>query len=112
MRVGEQAPHVRHQSFADLGLGSLERTASKRASISGRPLTPTVGTFAPKFITPDDLDGTAERVGGIEGENDFSGKRYVWVKDPELAFVRGWVMEELPDASLRIQCDDGSVRAL
>lgn len=68
------------------------------------------GTFAPKFIKAEDLDGAANRVNGIEGENDFSGKRYVWLKDPEAAFVKGWVIGELPEAQLRVQCDDGSVR--
>jgi hypothetical protein len=48
-------------------------------------------------------------VNGIEGENDFSGKRYVWLKDPNTAFVKGWVVEELGDGRLRVQCDDGSV---
>lgn len=47
---------------------------------------------------------------GIEGENDFSGKRYVWLKDPDKAFVRGWVVEELPAGQLLVQCDDDSQR--
>lgn len=46
---------------------------------------------------------------GIEGENDFSGKRYVWLKDPHVAFVKGWVVEELEGGRLLVQCDDGSV---
>jgi len=104
--------HVRHQSFAELGLGSLERKDSKRISVPARGSTANAGTFAPKFIKPESLDGAAERVGGIEGENDFSGKRYVWVKDPEVAFVRGWVVEDLPNARLLVQCDDGSVSAI
>ena len=48
-------------------------------------------------------------MGGIEGENDFSGKRYVWLKDPKQAFVKGWVVEELDESTLRVQCDDGNV---
>lgn len=48
-------------------------------------------------------------VKGIEGENDFSGKKYVWLKDPHTAFVKGWVVEELPGNRLLVQCDDGSV---
>lgn len=48
-------------------------------------------------------------VKGIEGENDFSGKRYVWLKDPKQAFVKGWVVEELGGNRLLVQCDDGSV---
>ncbi|KAL1303689.1 hypothetical protein AAFC00_007042 [Neodothiora populina] len=110
MRIGEPSSHSRHQSFADLGLGSLERAPSKRFSVSAKSSTPIGGTFAPKFIKSEARDGTAERVGGIEGENDFSGKRYVWAKDPDNAFVRAWVSEELPNGHIRIQCDDGSQR--
>ncbi|KAK5727106.1 class II myosin [Elasticomyces elasticus] len=95
--------HVRNQSVSDLRMTGLKRTGSVRTS------TP-VGTFAPQFITEEGLDGADERVRGIEGENDFSGKRYVWVRDAEVAFVRGWVVEELPEEMLRVQCDDGSQR--
>jgi len=49
-----------------------------------------------------------ERISAIEGENDFSGKRYVWVKDPEKAFVRGWITEELPGGNVIIQFDSGA----
>jgi myosin protein heavy chain len=52
----------------------------------------------------------AEVVRGIEGENDFSGKRYVWLKDPQTAFVKGWIVEELGNNQILVQCDDGSVR--
>jgi myosin protein heavy chain len=48
-------------------------------------------------------------VKGIEGENDFSGKKYVWLRDPQTAFVKGWVVEELEGSRLLVQCDDGSV---
>ena len=50
-----------------------------------------------------------QTVRGIEGENDFSGKRYVWLKDPNTAFVKGWVIEELPDNRLIVECDNGEV---
>lgn len=49
------------------------------------------------------------KIRGIEGENDFSGKRYVWLRDPQSAFVRGWVVEELSGDRLLVQCDNGSV---
>lgn len=101
--------HMRHQSIAGLGLESLVRNDSKRRSASIRASASNAGTFAPKFIKTEAMDGTTDKVGGIEGENDFSGKRYVWVRDPAVAFVRGWVVEELPDGYLRLQCDDGSV---
>ena len=51
----------------------------------------------------------AEAVRGIEGENDFSGKRYVWLKDPNTALVKGWVVEDLDGNQILVQCDDGSV---
>ena len=56
------------------------------------------------------MDGAADRVGGIEGENDLSGKRYVWLRDPEKAFVKGEVIDDLPGGMLKILCDDGSQR--
>ncbi|KAK0306363.1 class II myosin [Friedmanniomyces endolithicus] len=95
--------HARNQSVSDLRMTGLKRNSSVRTS------TP-VGTFAPQFIQEAGLDGSEERVRGIEGENDFSGKRYVWVRDNNVAFVRGWVVEELPEDMLRVQCDDGSQR--
>lgn len=55
----------------------------------------------------DGANGGDVRV--VEGENDLSGKRYVWMRDEEKAFVKGWVVEELPDGMLRAQCEDGSV---
>jgi myosin protein heavy chain len=54
----------------------------------------------------------SEVVRGIEGENDFSGKRYVWLKDPQNAFVKGWIVEDLEDNHILVQCDDGSVRLM
>ncbi|EON95916.1 putative myosin type ii heavy chain protein [Phaeoacremonium minimum UCRPA7] len=53
---------------------------------------------------------TPDVVKGIEGENDFSGKRYVWLKDPQSAFVKGWVVQELGGNRILVQCDDGSQR--
>jgi myosin protein heavy chain len=50
-----------------------------------------------------------EVVKGIEGENDFSGKRYVWLKDPQTAFAKGWIVEELGNNQILVQCHDGSV---
>lgn len=71
--------------------------------------TPTSNTFAPSFIKTEESRRSSDTVKGIEGENDFSGKRYVWVKDPQAAFVRGWVVEELEGDRLLVQCDDGTV---
>jgi hypothetical protein len=33
----------------------------------------------------------------------------VWLKDADNAFVKGWVVEDLPGGRLQVQCDDGSV---
>ncbi|KAF7197893.1 Myosin type-2 heavy chain 1 [Pseudocercospora fuligena] len=102
--------HARQQSITDFGLDGLGRPDQRRVRAgSVRNSTP-AGTFAPKFIKHEDPAAAEERVRGIEGENDFSGKRYVWLRDPSTAFVRGWVVEELPDNMLKVQCDDGSQR--
>lgn len=66
-------------------------------------------TFAPKFIELEEQQRDTERVRGIEGENDFSGKHYVWLKDTQHAFVKGWVVENRPENKLLVQCDDGTV---
>lgn len=66
-------------------------------------------TFAPSFIKSEDMRRKSDVVNGIEGENDFSGKRYVWLKDPQTAFVKGWIVEDLGGNRILVQCDDGSV---
>lgn len=84
---------------------SRDRSSSSRQSIS------TTATFAPRFISyePDGRD-EKERVKSMAGDIDLSGgKRYVWVKDAATAFVRGWVVEELDERNLLVQCDDGTV---
>ena len=89
---------------------SLERSdSSRQRSNSYRSSAHGSGTFAPKFIKSEEMQRPMPRVDGIEGEIDFSGKRYVWLRDPATTFMKGWVVEELPDGYLRIQCDDGSV---
>lgn len=103
--------HLRNQSLSDAGMGSLRRSGSARTAPTTTTTTTTpAGTFAPRFIDEAGPDGAADRAGGIEGENDFSGKRYVWVRDAALAFVRGFVAEEVAGGLLRVQCDDGSRR--
>lgn len=71
--------------------------------------TPQSSTFAPSFIKSDEMRRGSEVVDGIEGENDFSGKRYVWLKDPQEAFVKGWIVEDLGNNRILVQCDDGTV---
>lgn len=76
---------------------------------STRGSTPQTGTFAPAFVKSEEMQQALPTIERIEGENDFSGKRYVWLKDPTQAFVRGWVVEELEGGRLLVQCDDGNV---
>jgi myosin heavy chain 9/10/11/14 len=99
--------HTRHQSFSPTGSQLSIPSHSRAQSTSNRNGSST--TFAPRFIKQDD-SGRENKINGIEGENDFSGKRYVWLKDAEKAFVRGWVVEDLPDGRILVQCDDGSQR--
>lgn len=106
-----RSAHTRGNSLAEVGDSSLKRIDSRHHTRNSRTSTSISSTFAPRFIKSEAsfTNNDEEKVSGIEGENDFSGKRYVWVKDPVTAFVRGWVVEELDDSMLRIQCDDGSV---
>ncbi|KAL9596273.1 MAG: hypothetical protein Q9219_005903 [cf. Caloplaca sp. 3 TL-2023] len=105
--------HARTQSFSPLGSAQLapeisarHRAGSIRTQSHGQP----TGTFAPQFIKSEESPRASEGCQGIDGENDFSGKRYVWLRDPHMAFVKGWVVEEYADGRLLVQCDDGSQR--
>jgi myosin heavy chain 9/10/11/14 len=104
-----QSIHSRTQSFSPLGTAAPIPAIGRQRSSSNRTATPSSTTFAPQFIKTEDLRKGSEQIKGIEGENDFSGKRYVWLKDVEKAFVRGWVVDELDGGQLLVQCDDGSV---
>jgi hypothetical protein len=98
--------HVRNQSLTQLSSPLGRSDSSRMRANSARNSTP-MGTFAPQFIGEEGQE--TPKLGGIvEGENDFSGKRYVWLKDPVTAFVRGWVVEELPEGRLLVQCDNGT----
>jgi myosin protein heavy chain len=89
---------------------SPNNNATGRYRSNSKTGTPTSNTFAPSFIKAEDMQRGIEVVKGIEGENDFSGKRYIWLKDPQKAFVKGWIVEELGNNQILVQCDDGSVR--
>jgi myosin protein heavy chain len=107
---GSQSPHNRNQSFSALaGVMSPNNNATGRYRSNSKTGTPTSNTFAPSFIKSEDTQRGTEVVKGIEGENDFSGKRYVWLKDPQTAFVKGWIVEELGNNQILVQCDDGGV---
>jgi myosin protein heavy chain len=84
-------------------------TSLRKRSNSYRGSSPVTGTFAPTFIKSEEMQKPIPTINGIEGENDFSGKTYVWLKDQSAAFIKGWVVEDLPDGRLKVQCDDGSV---
>lgn len=104
----EKKPHTRNSSlsqFSAVALGSdnRPRSSSLRHSVHAS------GTFAPQFIKSEELQRGANSIHNLEGDNDFSGKRYVWLKDAEKAFIRGEVLEERQDGNLLVQCDDGSV---
>jgi myosin heavy chain 9/10/11/14 len=107
---GTQSPHNRNQSLSSLaGVLSPNNNATTQYRSNSKTGTPASNTFAPSFIKTEDMQRGVEVIKGIEGENDFSGKRYVWLKDPQTAFVKGWVVEELGNNQILVQCDDGSV---
>ena len=103
--------HNRHQSFSPLGgtSNAFHERARHRAH-SNRSSNQSFSTFAPGFIKSAALQRPRDEVKGIEGENDFSDKRYVWLRDPNKAFVKGWIVDEIDLNHLLIQCDDGSQR--
>ncbi|KAG4433392.1 hypothetical protein IFR05_011128 [Cadophora sp. M221] len=100
-----------NRSYSSLaGVASPSYTPVARHRSNSKAILPSSNTFAPSFIKSEEMQRGADTVKGIEGENDFSGKRYVWLKDPNTAFVKGWVVEELEDNHILVQCDDGSQR--
>jgi myosin protein heavy chain len=104
--------HARHQSFSPLTAAQQMPSRSdstRKRSNSYRSGSPATGTFAPTFIKSEEMQKPMPTINNIEGENDFSGKRYVWLRDAETTFVKGWVVEELDNGHLVVQCDDNSV---
>lgn len=107
--------HTRNQSHASLAMAVAPPIAPRhgyshsQSNDFPRGGTPGSSTFAPSFIKSEEMRKNADAVNGIEGENDFSGKKYVWLKDPQTAFVKGWVLEDLGGGRIVVQCDDGSV---
>ncbi|RDI87036.1 hypothetical protein Vi05172_g3119 [Venturia inaequalis] len=103
--------HQRNQSLTVSHGSALTRNNSTRLrSNSHRSTAPATGTFAQTFISSEEIQNGTHAISRIEGENDFSGKRYVWLRDQTTAFVRGWVVDELDGGRLLVQCDDGSQR--
>lgn len=112
----QNLPHTRNQSFSNLNtiMAPPNNTTASHTSLirhrsTSKPTLASSSTFAPSFIKTEEVRRGADTVQGIEGENDFSGKRYVWLKDSQAAFVKGWVVEEMEDGQILVQCDDGSV---
>lgn len=102
--------HGRSQSQSSFGFVSVTSGVAKRHQrVESRNGTPTTATFAPSFIKSEYLKNDQDAVRGIEGENDFSGKRYVWIKDPQHAFIKGWVVKDLAASRILVQMDDGTV---
>ncbi|CZS98096.1 related to myosin II [Rhynchosporium graminicola] len=99
------------RSYSSLaGVASSNYAPVARQRSNSKTTLPSSNTFAPSFIKSEEMRRGPDAVKGIEGENDFSGKRYVWLKDPNTAFVKGWIVEELEDNYILVQGDDGSQR--
>lgn len=64
------------------------------------------GTFTPRFIHSLNAKETwsADVARDIA---EFSGKRWVWVKDDQLAFAKGWVVDD-NGSTLTVRCEDES----
>lgn len=104
------AGHSRNHSFSPPSGSNLAPARSiLQRSNSNRSSHQASSTFAPKFIKTQELEEKNEHIGGIEGENDFSGKRYVWLRDPQSAFTKGWVVDDREGGRILVQCEDGSV---
>lgn len=104
----EAKGHFRNSaSISQASPAPLTRTNHQRSN--SLRVEAATGTFAPEFIKSEELRRGADQIRGLEGDNDFSGNKYVWLRDPEKAFVRGLVLEEGEDGRLVVQSDDGQV---
>jgi myosin protein heavy chain len=99
--------HLRNSSVSQLS--PILSSAGNRERSNSAKNSPSSGTFAPSFIKSEELRRGADQIRGIEGDNDFSGNKYVWLRDNEKAFVRGLVLEELDGGRMLVQSDDGEV---
>ncbi|CEJ60204.1 Putative Myosin heavy chain [Penicillium brasilianum] len=98
--------HLRNASVSQLTPSRSPASITRQRSNSARK-DASSGTFAPSFIKSEELRRGADQIRGLEGDNDFSGNKYVWLRDTEKAFVRGLVLEELEGGRLLVQTDDG-----
>ena len=86
---------------------SISTTHSPKLSRNESISSGTTGTFTQKFI--NDLAIT-EKPNASDSARDlaeFSGKRWVWVKDEKLAFVKGYITEDNGDV-FQVRCDNES----
>lgn len=108
--VSPQLPHKQSHSYSSVSRpGSFNYEYSVGHQANSKSATTSSNTFAPSFINAYEKRQGLEKSAVIEDENIFSEKRYVWLKDPTFAFVKGWIVEELEGDKLLVQCDDGSV---
>ncbi|OAA47023.1 myosin type II heavy chain [Metarhizium rileyi] len=111
--VSTPTSHIRSQSNSSYGTSLIgPGSAVRHHRNESRNGTPTSNTFAPSFIKLEEKRRVHDTVKGIEGENDFSGKRYVWVRDSQLAFIKAWVIEETGNGRILVQTNDGTQREL
>ncbi|KKK18602.1 hypothetical protein AOCH_005613 [Aspergillus ochraceoroseus] len=97
------ASSISHSSLAPFSRNVIrQRSNSLRNDVAS-------STFAPDFIKSEDLRRGADQIRGLEGDNDFSGNKYVWLRDPEKAFIKGLVLEDR-GGRLLVQSDDGQQR--
>ncbi|KAK6542622.1 hypothetical protein TWF694_006566 [Orbilia ellipsospora] len=89
-------------------IGPFGKNANRTISSATNGGNKSNTTFAPTFIKKEPSSPKLTTSHSLEG-TDFSGKRWVWVKDPERAFVKGWVDSE-EDNILTVICDDGTQR--
>lgn len=103
--------HARNHSYSSQSpIPSLTLIKpGRRRSTSLRNQSSSSATFAPKFITAQGSGSDSLQLHSIEGENDFSGKRYVWLKDGQGGFLQGWVVEERDNGRILVQSSDGQV---
>lgn len=105
----EAKGHFRNSSFVPQSPPAVLARNSHHQRSSSLRNDASSGTFAPEFIKSEELRRGADQIRGLEGDNDFSGNKYVWLRDPEKAFIRGLVLEEGDNGRLLVQSDDGEV---
>lgn len=124
---GHQKTSSTSQGISITHAASASWNKSSNPDVGRRPtrnVSPTrnsTTTFAPSFIrTVEQLPG-AGKIRGYDGEKvpshetidplggaDFSGRRWVWVKDPIVVFVKAEVIDD-QDGNLLVRYEDGTV---